>query len=293
MRKVTQFRANSLPQVLRLVYEFKQSMTSRAATGYREWITDYDRSMALYSALITGVDAAVGMIRDGLEKENLVENTVIIFTSDNGYSRGAHGFGDKVLPYEEASKSPLIIYDPRLPKEQAGTTRNAITGNIDMAPTILAIAGETVPDSIDGKNLVPLLTQPEAFVRDSLAIFNLWGTPSAYSMAIVTPEWKYIYWYWGEKMDPTEELFHLNDDRIEMKNLISDSSHENVLASLRNDYAAEFARLRANVNPGNGYAPFPVLFDPKVRWEEKKELVPKTNSEEPPKEKKGKKKKAA
>ena len=72
-----------------------QSHTSRAASGYREWIDDYDNTAAKYYALITGVDAALGMIREGLEREGLAANTVIIYTSDNGYNSGSHGFGDK------------------------------------------------------------------------------------------------------------------------------------------------------------------------------------------------------
>jgi len=102
-----------------------QVHTSRAATGYREWVNDYDNTVRLYYALITGVDAAVAMIREELARDGLDKNTVIIFTSDNGYNSGSHGFGDKVIPYEEGSKAPLIIYDPRLPKEYGGKVCNA------------------------------------------------------------------------------------------------------------------------------------------------------------------------
>lgn len=129
-----------------------QSQTSRAATGYREWINEYDESARKYYALITGVDAAVGMIREGLAREGLADNTLIIFTSDNGYNAGSHGFGDKVLPYEEASKSPLIIYDPRLPAQHAGGVCEALTANVDMAATIFAAAGVEPPANIDGRD---------------------------------------------------------------------------------------------------------------------------------------------
>ena len=104
----------------------------------------------------------------------------------------------KCIPYEEGSKSPLIIYDPRLPAEHDGKTCEAVTGNIDMAATIFALAGEAAPAGIDGKNLLPLLTNPAGKVRDVLPLFNFWGIASAQSMAVVTPEWKYIYWYYGE-----------------------------------------------------------------------------------------------
>jgi arylsulfatase A-like enzyme len=114
-----------------------QVHTSRAATKYREWVNDYDNTVRLYYALITGVDAAVGMIRDELTRQGLDQNTVIIFTSDNGYNSGSHGFGDKVIPYEEGSKAPLIIFDPRLPKEHTGKVSDAVTANVDMCATIM------------------------------------------------------------------------------------------------------------------------------------------------------------
>ena len=172
-----------------------QVHTSRAATGYREWVKDFDGTAAKYYALITGVDAAVGMIREELTRQGLDKNTVIIFTSDNGYNAGSHGFGDKVIPYEEGSKAPLIIFDPRLPAEKNGKTCEAVTGNIDMAATIFALAGEPAPEGIDGKSLLPLLANPAGKVRDFLPLFNFWGIASAQSMAIVTPNWKYIHWY--------------------------------------------------------------------------------------------------
>ncbi len=133
------------------------------------------------------------MIREALEQQGLAGNTVVIFTSDNGYNCGAHGFGDKVLPYEEASKVPLIIYDPRRPKSAAGQICKALTANIDLAPTILALAGVPAPEGIDGKSLLPLLSDPSLSIRDALPLFNFWGTASAQSMAVVTPEWKYVY----------------------------------------------------------------------------------------------------
>ena len=93
---------------------------------------------------------------------------MVIFTSDNGYNCVAHGFSDKVIRYEEGSKSPLLIYDPRLP------------------------------------------------------------------MAVVTPEWKYIYWYYGgDGMMPTEELVHVGQDRYEMKNLAANLRQAEQLAAMR------------------------------------------------------------
>ncbi len=251
-----------------------QVHTSRAATGYREWVNDYDHHVKLYYALITGVDAAVGMIREGLQSEGLAQNTVIIFTSDNGYNSGSHGFGDKVIPYEEGSKAPLIIFDPRLPKEHAGKVSEAVTGNVDMAATIFALSGVPAPEGIDGKSLLPLLNNPAGRVRDWMPLFNFWGQQSAQSMAVVSSEWKYIYWYYGGKeMKPTEELFHLTQDRIEMANVASDSQLAAQLATARNAYDAEIAAMKAKVIKGHGHEPYPVLFDRTSAWETKEPLL--------------------
>lgn len=248
-----------------------QVHTSRAATGYREWVTDFDDTVAKYYALITGVDAAVGMIREGLAQEGLDKNTVIILTSDNGYNAGSHGFGDKVIPYEEGSKAPLIIYDPRLPAESNGKACQTVTGNIDMAPTVFALAGEPAP-AMDGKSLLPLLSNPADKVRDFLPLFNFWGTASAQSMAIATPEWKYIHWYYGEGMKPTEELFHLGTDPIEMKNVIADPKHAATLAAMRAHYDTELAAIAPNLAPGHDYENYPTLFSRTIPWEQKAAL---------------------
>lgn len=252
-----------------------QVKTSRAWNEYREWVNDYDRTAALYYALITGVDAAVGMIREALAREGFAENTVIIFTSDNGYNSGSHGFGDKVIPYEEGSKSPLIIHDPRLPRSHAGAVIPAITGNVDLTATILALAGIPVPAGIDGRSLLPLLTQPQGRVREALPLFNFWGTNSAQSMAVVTPEWKYIYWYYGaDGMIPTEELFHLAQDPYEMANVATDPRHSVQLKAMRRHYDDELAAIAKNVVTGHGYEPYPALFSRTIPWGDKPLLPP-------------------
>ncbi len=250
-----------------------QVKTSRAWTHYREWVNDYDNSAMNYYALITGVDVAVGMLRAELKRLGLADNTVIIFTSDNGYNSGSHGFGDKVIPYEEGSKSPLIIYDPRLPPQHAGTVSDAVTANVDMTATIFALSGVPAPAGIDGRNLLPLLTAPQGRVREALPLFNFWGTASAQSMAVVTPEWKYIYWYYGGSgMKPTEELFHVGQDRFEMATVAGEPGRTAELAAMRRLYDTELAAIQARVIQGHGYEGYPVLFDRTIAWE-KKELL--------------------
>jgi arylsulfatase A-like enzyme len=252
-----------------------QAHTSRATTGYREWIVDYDGSMRKYCALITGVDAAVGMIREALEREGLTDNTVIIFSSDNGYHCGAHGFGDKVLPYEEASKAPLIVFDPRIDNKHAGQTRQALTGNVDLFSTICDFAEIPTQAGIDGKTLRPLLSDSQAKIRDWLPLFNFWGAHSAQSMAVVSTEWKFIHWYYGGKgMKPVEECFHLAADRGEMTRMTG--AQHAAIATARIAYDAELTALRTTVIRGHGYEPYPVLFDRTTPWQKKEVLLPTT-----------------
>ena len=108
--------------------------------GLKEWHYNdsYDEVMAKYYQLIYAVDVAVGMIREAVETAGVKHKTLIIFTSDNGYLCGSHGYGSKVLPYEESSRVPLIIYDPR--SEKKADRCNVVTGNIDLAATILDAA---------------------------------------------------------------------------------------------------------------------------------------------------------
>jgi arylsulfatase A-like enzyme len=250
-----------------------QVHTSRAATGYREWVKDFDHTAAKYYALITGVDAAVGMIRDELTRLGLDKNTVIIFTSDNGYNAGSHGFGDKVLPYEEASRAPLIVFDPRLPTEKHGKTCAALTGNIDVAATILALAGEPEPDGIDGKSLLPLLANPEDKVRDFLPSFNFCGIPSAQSMLLVTPDWKYVYWFYSQGMQPTEELFDLSNDRYEMTNSASDAQYSSTLVTLQGYYDQQLADVERGLARNHGYEHYSTVFSRTIPWTQKASLV--------------------
>jgi arylsulfatase A-like enzyme len=258
-----------------------QVHTSRAAKSYREWVKDFDDVAAKYYALITGVDAAVGMIREELARQGLDKNTVIILTSDNGYNAGSHGFGDKVIPYEEGSKAPLIIFDPRLPAEKNGKSCEAVTGNIDMAATIFALSGTPAPAGIDGKSLLPLLENHAGQVREALPLFNFWGTKSAQSMAIVTPQWKYIYWYYGSNgMKPTEELFHLEVDRSEMTLLTTKPEYAAQLNVMRSAYDTVLAEIQAKVVQGHGYENYPTLFSRTIPWEQKTSVAAKVKGTE-------------
>jgi arylsulfatase A-like enzyme len=255
-----------------------QANSSRAAANFRYW-KDFSKSARAYYATLTGVDAAVGRIRETLEREGVADNTVIIYTSDNGYHCGAHGFGGKVLPYEEGSKAPLIIYDPRLSNEQRGVVSDSLTCNVDLMATMCDLGGVTPPPGIDGKSIAQLIENPKGEIHKHLPLFNFFGPRSAQSMAVVTKEWKYIYWYYGGRgMTPTEELFHLSNDPIEMKNVAGNPEYSEVLNQMRGFQDSERIAIAEHMIPGRKYECYPLLFDRAVPWSMKAETAAKVQS---------------
>jgi arylsulfatase A-like enzyme len=232
----------------------------------------YDYQMARYYQLIYGVDVAVGMIMDELEKQGVADNTLIIYTTDNGYSTGAHGFGGKVLPYEEASRGPLIIYAPGYHSENKQWRNHALTGNIDMAPTILEYAGLSIPDNMDGESLVPLLSKKDAKVKEHQAIIQAWGESPTHSLSIVTDKYKYLYWFYGDGMQPKEELYDLQADRYEMKNLASECSMKYKLQEMQEIYDTYVEKIKEE-SANKGYEAYAKLYNRAIPWSDKKKII--------------------
>jgi len=253
---------------------------SRLGRQFLSFFTDmgfdpdhYQETMRRYHQLIHGVDYAVGMVRQTLREQGLADNTVIILTSDNGFFCGAHGFGGKVLPYEEGSRGPLVIYDPRRGK-QTGRRAATVTGTVDIAPTILRMAGVPVPKQMDGRDLSPVVADPSVRLRQSMPLFQVWGAPTTFSMSIVTEQSKYIYWCYGDQMAPAEELFDLRNDPLEMKNVAADSAYQETLRAMRRHYDRENRRWKDQAVPRHHYPAFGDLLDRHQPWEQKKHLVP-------------------
>lgn len=252
----------------------EQSKQGRQYERFHSWgySDKFDEKMRLYHQQIYAIDVAVGMIEEALNTAGVVENTVVIYTSDNGFFCGAHGYGSKVLPYEESSRVPLIIADPRKSATH-GKRSAALTGNIDFAPTLLEMAGLEIPKNVDGVSLLPLLTNPEAEVRESLALMNFWGPEAARSFGIVTRDWKYVNWYFaGDGMTPAEELFDMRRDKLELTNAALNPEKRPALNMMRGHYDDLVSQIEANaVRPS--HAKYGTLFDRQTPWEEKVKLL--------------------
>jgi arylsulfatase len=116
----------------------------------------YQESMKNYYALVTEVDQACQEIVENLKRRNLLNTTMVIFTTDNGLFHAAHGLAGKWYPYQESIRVPLIVYDPRMPSKFIRTINDAITLNIDLAPTILGAAGIKAHQRMQGRDIADL-----------------------------------------------------------------------------------------------------------------------------------------
>lgn len=237
----------------------EQSRQGRQYARFHTWrySNDYQQVMAKYYQQIYAIDVAVGMIRKALDEAGVADNTVVIYTSDNGFMCGSHGYGSKVLPYEEASRVPLIIYDGRHATPDANRRCQALTGNVDFTPTLLELAGVPVPDDLDGKSLVPTMRDPTVAVHDWLPLINVWGPKAVHSLSVVTRDWKYIYWpHDAGQFQPTEELYCTDRDPGELKNLVNVESAAEDLKRMRAVYDRAVAHWRQAGVPYHEYPGF-------------------------------------
>lgn len=249
-----------------------QSKMGRQYPRFVDWNydKDYDGEMAKYHQQIYAIDVAIGMIRETLRQHDLQDDTVVIYTSDNGYICGSHGYGSKVLPMEESARVPLIVFDPRSPSAGKKLRCDRLTGNIDFAPTLLELAGIEMPSNMDGLSLVPLLEDPESAFREQMAFMNVWGPTPTTSLSCLTSRYKYTYWWYGnQKMEPAEELFDLQADPHEMRNLANDLGASKILTEMRERYDEELRRWKEQAVDYNDYQRYGEYFDRTIPITEK------------------------
>ncbi len=246
----------------------------------RQWIkgdayypNKFQDTVTKYNKLIAGVDDAVQMVLDEVESQGATGDTVVIFTSDNGYFGGAHGMGDKVLLYEEGSKIPLVIADPRTSSHSRGTRTNSLAGNIDIAPTILELAGVTPPSSMDGVSLVPVLNDPSAKAREDLLLIQNWGWAEddfSRSLAVIHDRYKYLYWCYGdENLTPAEELYDLASDPYELNNLATSPEFSQAMEEMQARYDAYLETWKKDAVADEAWTRMGQVFDRNLDWNQK------------------------
>lgn len=215
----------------------------------------YQRQVRRFATQGYTVDQQVGLMVEKLKEKGLLENTIIIYTSDNGRLIGSHGLFDKCILYEESVKAPLIVFDGREPVSTAGRREDALISSVDLAPTILSLAGVKAPSLSQGRDFTGLLhqTQDRSQWRDAVLMENLFlvdlfrsrhdpdvdkinqqlidANKSYRSRGVRTDRWKYFVYY--EHTPPIEELYDLERDPQEMNNLVGNPEFAEVLKKLR------------------------------------------------------------
>jgi arylsulfatase A-like enzyme len=192
------------------------------------------------SEMLLAVDEGLGRMVAALDGKSILDDTLILFTSDNGFFYGEHGLSlERRLPYEESIRTPLLVRYPGA--VNAGSQVDALVASVDIAPTVLDIAGVVIGDHIQGRSMVPLLRGDATEERESVLIeFYTYENPFPWLVdmdyrAIRTRRYKYIHWI---KHPDESELYDLIEDPYEMRNLIDEPRLAGVVSGLREEMAA-------------------------------------------------------
>ena len=211
---------------------------------YEKYIKDYLRCIA-------SVDDNVGRLLDFLDKEGLKENTIVIYTSDQGFFLGDHDWFDKRFMYEESLRMPFLIRYPGHIKP--GTVSDGMILNVDFAPTFLQYAGQPIPKEIQGRSFVPLLEGNKPSDWRTSMYYRYYHYPQDHRVqqhyGVRTDRYKLIYYHRINQW----ELFDLKKDPHELNNIYADPSYASTLKDLK----AEMARLRTELDDHDQYVDGP------------------------------------
>jgi arylsulfatase A-like enzyme len=170
------------------------------------------KELADYYATISHMDAQIGRIRDALKKGGFDRNTVVIFTSDHGLALGSHGLLGKQNLYDHSMRAPLVMTGPGIPTNKKSA---ALVYLFDIFPTVAELCEAKLPDKVDGKSLVPVMTGKQGKVRDVI-----FGAYRSFQRSVRTEEWKLIRY---PHINHTQ-LFNLKDDPDETKDLAREAN---------------------------------------------------------------------
>ena len=195
----------------------------------------YQRYLKDYLRVIRSLDENIGRVLDYLEEAKLADDTIVIYTSDQGFYMGEHGWFDKRYMFEESFRTPLLIRVPG--HKNINRINTNLVQNIDFAPTILDYAGVKIPKEMQGMSLRPLC---EGEVKDEnwrkKLYYHYYELPSSHNVprhdGVANKRWKLINFYELGKW----ELFDLKNDPSEMKNLYNDPNYANILKEMKKQY---------------------------------------------------------
>ncbi len=199
----------------------------------------YQRYLKNYLRSVRGVDESVGRLTAWLEESGLADNTVVVYSSDQGFFLGDHGWFDKRWMYEESLAMPLIVKWPGVTRP--GSVNVDLVQNLDYAETFLEMAGVEAPDDMQGRSLVPLLKEEASEDWRDAIYYHYHGFPAVHMVArhygIRTERYKLIHFYQFDEW----ELYDLQEDPDELTNQYANPEYRDVVSSL----AVRLGELRA------------------------------------------------
>jgi arylsulfatase A-like enzyme len=221
----------------------QQALTGEALNSWK-----YQRYMQDYLACIQSIDDNVGRLLDWLDKNGLSQNTLVIYTSDQGFFLGDHGLYDKRFMYEPSVKMPFIVRWPGVTKP--GTAQEAMAINPDFAPTFMAAAGLPVPAGMQGRSLIPLLKGERPADWRTSWYYRYYHDPGDHNTrahyGVRTTTQKLIYFWKKDQW----EMYDLVKDPDELHNLYNDPAQKDAVARLK----TELYRLKKEVKDDDQFA---------------------------------------
>jgi len=207
---------------------FKKAYPNMTEEDRMRW--KYQRYMQDYLGTIQAVDENVGRVLDYLEAHNLMDNTVIVYTSDQGFYLGEHGWFDKRFAYNESFKTPLLMsWKDHI---RPGSVSDEMVQNLDFAQTFLDLAGISAPQDMQGESLVPVLTESGTWNRESV-YYHYYEYPAEHMVnrhyALVSKDYKLIHYYFA--LDEWE-LYDRKKDPQELVNVYENPSYKEIRENL-------------------------------------------------------------
>jgi len=222
------------PEIFESQPDFLKQSINRERFFWR-WDTPkkYQTNIRAYYRMISGIDHAMGRFLEVLKEEGLDQNTIVVYSADNGYYLGDRGFAGKWSHYEQSLRVPLIIYDPRQPQENRGRVIQQTALNLDFPPTFLEWAGAEVPERYQGRSLVPLVsgTAETDWRSDTFHEHLAVRSRQAAFEGIREGRLKYVRYF--DETPAYEFLHDLKNDPDELVNLASDPKFHDELIRMR------------------------------------------------------------
>lgn len=240
------------PEIFESQPDFLKTSITRERYFWR-WNTEekYQTNMRAYYRQVSGIDGAIGRFREALEEAGLADNTIIVYSADNGYHMGNRGFAGKWSHYEESLRVPLVVMDPRVAEDQRGKVTDAMALNLDLPATFLDWAGAEVPERYQGHSLQPIVSsekpadwRTETFhehfaVRNRIPAFE----------GLRNESFKYVRYF---DFGPYEMLHDLKKDPDELVNVAEDPAYADTLKEMRERTTQAVAEVGGPLDPLQG-----------------------------------------